>query len=112
MLRTVHFFFLQFFELEVVIFYTNTSIELLTNLLPFLTRVDSTDSLLTLSRILVSNFRPGFQFGLANFTAAYIAVLYCPSYCSSVGTFIDVSDPFQTKRETLNVCHSSKSAPG
>jgi hypothetical protein len=39
---------------------------------------------LTLSRMLVSNFCPGFQFGLADFTAAYIADLYCPLYCSKV----------------------------
>ncbi len=46
--------------------------------------VASTDSLVTLSRIPVSNACPGFQFGLADFTAAYIAALYCPSYCSKV----------------------------
>ena len=73
----------QFCKLEVVVFYTDTSIELRTSLLPFLTSVASTDSLVTLSRILVSNFCPGFQFGLAAFTAAYIADLYCPcSICN------------------------------
>ena len=66
------------FKYEVVVFYTDTSIELRTSLLPFLTSVASTNSLVTLSRILVSNFCPGFQFGLAAFTAAYIADLYCP----------------------------------
>lgn len=65
-------------------FYTDTSIELRTSLLPFWTSVASTDSLVTLSRMPVSNACPGFQFGLADFTAAYIAALYCPSYCSKV----------------------------
>ena len=64
--------------------YTDTSIELRTILLPFWTSVASTDSLVTLSRMLASNACPGFQFGLADFTAAYIAALYCPSYCSKV----------------------------
>ena len=54
--------------------YTDTSIELRTILLPFWTSVASTDSLVTLSRMPVSNACPGFQFGLADFTAAYIAV--------------------------------------
>lgn len=58
--------------------------ELRTSLLPFWTSVASTDSLVTLSRMPVSNACPGFQFGLADFTAAYIADLYCPSYCSKV----------------------------
>ena len=65
-------------------FYTDTSIELRTSLLPFWTSVASTDSLVKLSRMPVSNACPGFQFGLADFTAAYIADLYCPSYCSKV----------------------------
>lgn len=43
-------------------FYTDTSIELRTSLLPFWTSVASTDSLVTLSRMLVSNACPGFQF--------------------------------------------------
>ena len=64
--------------------YTDTSIELRTSLLPFWTSVASMDSLVTLSRMPVSNACPGFQFGLADFTAAYIADLYCPSYCSKV----------------------------
>ena len=65
-------------------FYTDTSIELRTSLLPFWTSVASTDSLVTLSRMPVSNACPGFKFGLTDFTAAYIAALYCPSYCSKV----------------------------
>ena len=39
---------------------------------------------MTLSRMPVSNACPGFQFGLADFTAAYIAALYCPSYLSLI----------------------------
>lgn len=64
--------------------YTDTSIELRTSLLPFWTSVASMDSLVTLSRMPVSNACPGFKFGLTDFTAAYIAALYCPSYCSKV----------------------------
>ena len=55
-----------------------------TKVLPLLTSVLSTDSLVTLSSMPGSNGWPGSHFGFAAFTAAYIAEQYFPSYCCKV----------------------------
>ncbi len=48
---------------------------------PLFISVPSTDSLVTLSKILSSNGSPFFQFGLAALTADASAAVYCFSYC-------------------------------